>query len=443
MKAFSPVVVSVLGATSGVTTLRVTPKGIERGVLDAEVPWAHRDDGRIYWDPQWLQNLLGMLSCYARRGILAMGIPGADVAITPTDGGNPPLAMPHYRGFGDADLTRTLEALGVDKLCVYLASGGANVAPYQPLCQMGNTPVYGMRGMTPQVITTADFITRYLTMENGRDADMATSQGLTPKIISLCRILPGFNGAELFPGEPYQGLLTNHHIGDSLVRILPCSHDSIWSRMWGYWATGKLVPWNIWTGSWCGWAYRLNADLHPSAATFHAGISFEGADERKSAIANIALIGPAYKALLMRGGLTYRQGADLAVRNLSNVKPFDITQMPADVDAAADFVLGHYGNQMIYALPGTLFTLAHLCRVQMDTAAAVLGVDPPVSVSITGGFAENGAFLQTLQDLGFNPIVPPHAGFATHMGLAARAIQLQLNTTFAEACHIVADLKVS
>lgn len=440
MQVFSPVVVSVLGATSGVTTLRVTSDGIERGVLDAHVPWDHHDS-RMYWNPQWLKNLLGMLSNYARGGILAMGIPGADIVITTTDAWGTPLAMPHYRGFGDADLAETLDQLGLGKLEMYLASGGANVAPYQPYCQLHHTTIPDLRGMERQVITTADFITRHLTMEDGRDADMATSQGLTPEAIELCRKLPGINGAVLFPGELYQGLLTNHHIGDNLVRILPCSHDSIWSRMWGYWATGKLIPWNIWTGSWCGWAHRLKADLHPSAATFFAGISLEGAGERKSAIANIAMVGPVYKATLMRGGLTYRQGADLAVRNLSRVTPFDITQMPADVGAASDFVLRHYGDQMINALPGILFTLAHLCRVQMDEAAAVLDTEAPVDASITGGFSENEAFLEALRMKGFNPIVPPHAGIATHMGLAARAASLETNVHFSDACQGMANLK--
>lgn len=438
----------VFGASEGASGILFRPDGAEK-VFHMKIPWIMIDGKATYWPVDWLKEILAMTKRYVKPGdIIAPAMWGADIY---TDHS----MLRHYASVSDEHLEKAL-ALGQNsQLEMYLATGGANVAAYQPLGQiMAMMADRAIWLASESIDLVANLMTYMLTGIPVFDAIMAQSQGLLkPKAYQFYQnIFPGHEGKIGLKRFPYSRSWPSdkntilHHDG---IYFTPTSHDSVFSRMVGF-STG--CEWVIWTGSWLGTATKVSNEVQPSAQTFEAGVAFEGLGESRAAITNIAKLGTLYKRLVEAAGMNYQSMSDHACEMAIHGKLYDghflekkYGQLLKNEDEAFSWILKNGTPK--YACGQIISLAAYYCRLKIEATAKVLGVLVPTTVALTGGWAANKAFHTMLKREHFEVVIPREAQYATHAGIAADALRrYMLQTTdqpctFAEALAVLPEFK--
>jgi hypothetical protein len=432
------VVVFVFGATTGLT-VQVFKDGDSEQVMQANIPWLENGDDSIFWPMEWLRKMLNAIKEWAGPGDVLVGaMPGADLVFIGDDN-NPIGPARHYRCV-DPNFWR--DGLGdVQPLDLYLATGGAAVEFWQPFSQILFERVHRpelWHQSVNQIVSLADWMTYQMIYlyEVGTifsyDATMAQSQGLfnegvprqdTREVYS--RVLGEQICEALFSGvdDPLatDGQLVRAVSVSQGRTLFPVSHDSPYSRDVGF----SCCPFVLWTGSWLGMAIRT--DVKPSRKSFEAGFAFEGVGDSRAAVTNTGMYGPVWKALKDRGSYVSYEAAVSQVMPLfdDEVPTLSLDEMPDDPKEAALWVLSHSltaGPEMAMAMAMFVKAVATKCVTDIRQAAKLLQMDEPTEVAITGGWAENKAFIKAIKQCGLKVLIPPLAANATHAGLAAKAL---------------------
>jgi sugar (pentulose or hexulose) kinase len=168
-----------------------------------------------------------------------------------------------------------------------------------------------------------------------------------------------------------------------------------------------------------------------SEHTFNAKLVFEAMpNNAMSAISNIGMHGPLYKALKnAKGEISYEQATKLALTKLNKVIEkelvFNQEILSQKSDDFARLALEEVHGDLDLALATMVNTIAVVCKSGLFDAATALGVRrKPIVVAIVGGFAENKALMKALDMHGITTVVPAFASLATQAGAAAHALCL-------------------
>lgn len=422
-------VVFCFGVTAGFTVIKYGHEKAE--VLhNVPIPWIIYGEN-IIWPYQWLvKQLCSAKEKYVFPGdILSLGMWGSDMAVIRKNGEVNPLL--HYRSATDADLDLTLSQIGVTREDMYLYSGGAAAASYQPLgliaAQRRYDPNFFDRWLTSpikHVVPMSTIMTMILTGELGNDSIMLQNMGLCKKLerhlISNLEI-QGFS-AEMFfaddcPTFDQSKVITTPFKGGEIY-VIPMGHDSVHSRNVCFALTENThgVTVDNWCGSWYGNAYRINGDILPSRETFAQNINFEA----DAVVTNIGMIGPTYKKLINLYRLeNYKAASDLAATAFPT-PAMAVEELLDPNFADSDFA--RCGDASII-LASFLKGAAALAINDAKNMLATLGLPEPNTISVTGGWGENKTYIQALacHNLHINATVVRHACNATPAGLAADA----------------------
>lgn len=424
------IIVPVVGATTGLTVWEFSKDGAAL-IMDTPVPWLKEDNGAWYWPLDWLKNICKEIMKLAKPGdIVTMAIPGADLAIE-TDKGW--LDAQHYQSIGVGYFNHFMDMSHMSRLEVYLKSGGANVAFFQPPAQLEAEVIRrGLLNLVTEIksiVPLSDWIT--FTMTDGLDIVMLDqvmlqSQGL---LVDSAKEIYEREFSQLITralvNKPM--FTTNANLTDTMSRlIIPVTHDSVPARMVGFSADTLFV---IWTGSWVGTAISLlgRDDIVPSEKTYSANIVFEGIGKSRAAISNITMAGPIYKSL--KAELSFDQMVEVVMDYMPRVKTFDLEEMPIEsIKESCAWLCDKYVTPGVSAT-ALIKTTALACYTNLKNQAEMLGLEDPCQVAIIGGWAENRAFKMILEKLGLKVVIPPLAKDATHVGLAAEALVRTGNAT--------------
>ncbi|MCX6789694.1 MAG: hypothetical protein NTZ42_03760 [Candidatus Gribaldobacteria bacterium] len=422
---------AVLGMSSGLTVQRWNEKEVET-VCQMTIPWIGNDKD-IFWPEQWLRSVVELVNSYAEQGdTIAWAMPGADLAFVERYRVSMSerayrLILPilSYQSLADGVIFEEINKM-VNPKKAYRQMAGANWAFFQPPSHI----FYYLKELQSgdfKVISLADWIS-YLakgakTEIPVHDSTMLQSMGaydFDGSTSGLYTELFGEDTAEKI--FPFDVLGENAYSTIDDIKIIPCSHDSVFARRIGF----SVCPSGIWTGTWVGtsdWIGEKN--IKPSNKTFDAGIAFEGLGNLRALITNISMAGAIYKAIVQKLGWSYEQAskkAAEAVSHLGSQVVFDLDELPTDTEAVEKLVAGKALNAGDYTLAYLLQSLAAACRRKKEAVYKILRRKVPEEVAVFGGFAENQAFLQALKNFGFEPIVPKFASNATHAGLAMDAL---------------------
>lgn len=420
---------AVLGMSSGLTVQQWSTKGVET-VCQMTIPWMV-EGKNIFWPNKWIEDAVEMVNSYAHSGdTIAWAMPGADLACVRKHRIESAfcLALPllNYRSLVDGAVFQKISE-SVNPKEAYRKIGGANWAFFQPPSHIFCYLKELQSDENVKVITLADWITYLASGGNDKslkhDPNMLQSQGLYSWVAKGLYL-------ELFGEElskriaPFDLFEPDTYItrSDNQVRVIPCSHDSV-ARKIGF----SVCRSGIWTGTWVGTDDLIgDKNIQPSGRTFDAGIAFEGLGNLRALITNISMAGAVYKAIVQKcGWRSYKEAsiiAEKALHNHGDQVVFDIDELPADATMAAEFILKKSLNNGAYALAYLLQSLAAACRKKKELVYRILRRKVPEKTAVFGGFAENIAFLQALENFGFEPIVPKFAANATHAGLAMEAL---------------------
>jgi len=425
----------VLGMSSGLTVQQWTQGKVET-VCQMSIPWAiewvsgHKN---IYWPSKWLKNVVEMVNFYAKSGdIISWAMPGADLAFVEKYRLNMTeeayrLALPilNYQSLADEVIFQEISK-SVDPRVAYLKMHGANWAFFQSPVHIAYYQKKLQKYPDIQVVPLADWIT-YLAMgattKIAHDPTMLQSMGaygIDTRDPLYAKLFGKDLAGRIFPFDVSK--LDEVFITADGIRIVPCSHDSVYARRIGF----SKCPSGIWTGTWVGTSDWIGGkDIKPSGRTFDAGIAFEGLGSLRALITNISMAGAIYKAIVQKFGWSYEEASKEVVKvvySLGDRVAFIIDRLPGDTDVAAKFIIEKALNDGVHALAYLLLSLAVACRQKKELVYKILRRKVPKEVAVFGGFSENIAFLQALKNFGFEPIVPPFAANATHAGLAIEAL---------------------
>ena len=84
--------------------------------------------------------------------------------------------------------------------------------------------------------------------------------------------------------------------------------------------------------------------------------------------------------------------------------------------------LAEYSNDTTQALAELVGNLARTCVETLRKTDELFHRKHKKEVAVTGGWAKNRLFLQALEELGYQVVIPPFADLATAAGLAADAL---------------------
>jgi len=421
-------VVFCFGVTAGFTVIKYGPEKAE--VLhNVPIPWI-LEGNNVIWPYQWLvKQLCSAKEKYVFPGdILSLGMWGADMAVIRKNGEVNPLL--HYRSATNADLDLMLSRIGVTREEMYLHSGGAAAASYQPLGLIGAQkrydPTFFKRWLTSpieNIVPMSTIMTLILTGELGNDSIMLQDMGLCKNAKALYSKL-GIDeiSEETFfaddcPTFDQSKVITTPFKGGEIF-VIPMGHDSVHSRNVSFALTEAThgVTVNNWTGSWYGNAFKIDGNILPSRETFLQNINFEG----DAVVTNIAMIGPIYKKLMNLYRLeNYKAASDLA----ATAFPTPAMAMDELLDPNfADSDFARCGDASII-LASFLKGAAALAINDAKNMLATLSLPEPNTISVTGGWGENKTYIQALacHNLHINATVVRHATNATPAGLAADA----------------------
>ncbi|MCX6789887.1 MAG: hypothetical protein NTZ42_04800 [Candidatus Gribaldobacteria bacterium] len=422
------IIAIVFGVSSGVTVMEFKIKEKPREILRADIPWEKSTNGAICMPTRWLATFFQMIKNYATSGDVITGATwGADLHWSSP-------SIQHYQSVQQKHLEMVKSI--VPPLEIYLNTGGVNVDIYQPYAQLEAIKKrwpqikYGSKAIIP----FNDHITWYLSEERKHDPNMLNSQGLLaknwrsvyekifePNIVARIRPWALFQEQELITES-------------SGIIIVPFSHDSLYSRITGFAECESL----LWTGSWFGSAHQVDPSIKPNEKTFEAQISFEGLGSKRSAITNVKMFGAIYKELLRRLGLSYKKASEYSLPFMrteqeSHLSDEDIRELPNDATSGADFIMKK-AEKKNRVVPFFIKTVAYAGIQKDKEVAKTLDLEQKNEIGVTGGFAENEAFLEALRVMGYKVYIPSFAAISTHAGLAADAlVRLGVASTYNSA----------
>lgn len=411
---------AVLGATTGLSVVRYDSVGAEV-VLNEPIPWV-RDKDLWIWPLNWLCEQLERLKWNLAEAsdIIVSGMWGADLALVRKSGGKT-LPLLHYRSATNEDLDNMLFRISRTREEMYLLSGGAAAACYQPLGLLAATEKHQPEIFDDDriwgIVPMSGIMSWRLSNEPGQDPIMRQSMGLhAPTAAKLYQGLQigGVTGDSVGAGAVL-GIDTifETRVPNGTIRVIPTSHDSVFSRLVGLAECCSV----IWTGSWLGTTIAVDEKIQPTPNTFRSSINFEGLGPYRAAVTNTAMFGPDYKELVRR----------LGVKNYTEASALAMTRMTVQPMLASD--VANHRNVVEIAckmfpdpamvLASYIIGVANTIAQELKGVSKTLGLDTPRTVAITGGWAENAAFIQALQMNELDVIIPRHASSATHAGLAA------------------------
>ncbi len=446
------VITVVFGATTG-CSVDIFAGGKCTTVSREDIPWITVPDGdggeAIYWPNRWVEGKLLLLSAWAEPGdIICVGMPGADLALVR---GEPRFhnlefePVQHYRSV-PAICQEVVESTNVAAL--YRRQNGALVASFQPPAQLlaeAKRRPAKLRA-AKAIVPFCDVMTYWLTQTFnnepilGHDRHMLQDQGLSNRRDMrrwLTKLVGGFAGLEekLVPWKLFR---EREMIRTSSgVMIMPVSHDSVYSRLVGL----AFCPKGIWTGTWVGSFQRPSHGFKPNDDCLKLGLAFEGYGHASAAITNCAgMAGAAYKWMKDQRNYSYQRAAELACECLgihSQEKLAPVFKSVNEPDFAKEWFLTRFGGQP-NGLAALVEAVAYSCICTLEDADKMFGTRSDLEVAITGGWAENKAFLKAIDRLKYTPVIPPFASQATSAGLAAEAlVRAKRAATFAEALSLL------
>jgi sugar (pentulose or hexulose) kinase len=418
------VLVLVFGATTGVTLHEfIVGRGF-RLLWNKEIPW--KMEGSVYvWPMNWLQDILNEVRRMATPGtIIASAMWGADVVHMSDDEiiGK----VFHYRSVPSTFAEQLIKDSGISKHEWSRLMGNVHPEFYQMVFMSRFWHQNTLYNKSSRVIPLADWITWKLSGQKGHDRVMLHNQGVgvpTAKLIN----------SYLQPARLMFSPVWPEFISDQLletengVYVVPCTHDSALARTV---LASTDLKWGLWTGSWYGVCKIVDANDKASESTFNAGLVFEAMpNNAMSAISNIGMHGPLYKALKnVNGEISYERATELAFTKLDQAHErglyFSDQILSETPEEFAKSALEYLGGDLSLALAAMLNTIASRCMSGLFNAASALGLHTPREVAIVGGFAENAAILKALSKYNVNAVVPPFAELATQAGAAAHALCL-------------------
>lgn len=410
------IIAIVFGVSSGVTVMEFRINEKPKEILRADIPWKKHDNGAICMPTRWLAMFFQMIKTYAAPGDIITGATwGADLYwLSPN--------IQHYQSVQQRHL-EMVESI-IPPLEIYLSTGGVNVDIYQPYAQLEALQErwFKIRHGSRAIVPLNDHITWLLSGAEKHDPNMLNSQGLLAENWRTVyeKIFESSFIARIRPWELFreQELITE----PSGIIIVPFSHDSLYSRITGFAECESL----LWTGSWFGTARQVNPSIKPSEESFKSQISFEGLGPKRSAITNVKMFGAIYKELLCRLGLSYKKASEYCLPFMvagreDHLSDEDIKKLPNDAISGADFIM-EKAKKADRVVPFFIQTVAYAGIQKDKEVAETLGLEQKNEIGVTGGFAENEAFLETLRVMGYKVHIPSFAAISTHVGLAADAL---------------------
>ena len=425
-KKIERVLVLVFGATTGVTLHEFKVGCGFRLLWNKEIPW--KMEGSVYvWPMSWLEKTLKEVKAEATPGtIIASAMWGADVVHMHED--EIVGKVLHYRSIPSEFAEELKNDSGISDYEWSRLMGHVHPAFYQMVFSSRFWRERTLCESHLQVIPLADWITWKLSGQKGHDHVMLHNQGAGNSTSKLVNIYFDKWDSSLF--APVWLEFSSNQLLEtgSSEYVVPCTHDSAYARTI---LASTDLPWGLWTGSWYGVCKIVEGGTDTaSEKTFNAKLVFEAMPNNgMSAISNIGMHGPLYKALKnVNGEISYERATELALAKLDKVIDYKVvygpkilSQKPEEfAKSALEKVDGDHG----LALASMVNTIAVNCESGLTKAASALDVSTPKEVAIVGGFAENSAILTALKGCGIDAIVPPFAGLATQAGAAAHALCL-------------------
>ncbi|MCX6724306.1 MAG: hypothetical protein NT155_04025 [Candidatus Staskawiczbacteria bacterium] len=427
LEKINRILVLVFGATTGATLHEFKVNSGYRPIWKKDIPWQMA--GKVYfWPMDWLKQVLAEVREMATPGtIIAPAMWGADVVHMWGDRIEGDVL--HYRSVPEAFANQLMAETGIPKHEWSRLMGNVNAEFYQMVFSGAFWRNYTQDQRRLEVVPLADWMTWWLSGYQGHDPVMLCNQGAgapTSKLVNRY-----FNENNLDEFAPVWRVFGANELLplQNGAFVMPCTHDSPIARLI---LASTGLAWGLWTGSWYGVfrAISKGDKIVASEQTYKAGLVFEAMPGGGvSAISNIAMDGPRYKALKnVNGEISYRDAADLALARIYRVAKnqtiFPDEMMKLEPGAFATAAMAETKGSPNMALAIMANTIAMSSKKGLEAAASALGLSNPESIAIVGGFAENAAILKALELNGINPIVPPFAGMATQAGLAARALCL-------------------
>ena len=441
------VLVLVAGATTGVTLYEFIMGRGFRLLWNKDIPWII--EGQVYvWPMNWLKNVLSGIKAMATPGtIITSAMWGADV-VHMDDSDEIVGKVLHYRSVPSEFAEGLIKESGISNYEWSRLMGNVHPAFYQAVFSSCFWRQYVHCDRRLQVIPLADWITWQLSGQKGHDRVMLHNQGLgvpTSKLVN--EYFDTLHRSRFAPvwSEFHSSQILE--IGNNRY-VVPCTHDSAFARM-VLASTG--LPWGLWTGSWYGVCKIMSNEINMiGERTFNAGLVIEAMpNNAMSAISNIGMHGPLYKALKnVNGPISYNHATELALASLDEVIMknifFDKEFLSQESEVFARWALEKAGGHLCIALAVMVNTIATSCKSGLSNAALALGMSIPRNVAIVGGFSENQAILEALKRYHIYTVVPPFAGLATHAGAAAHALCLAgMASTTKEALKMFPNVELT
>jgi hypothetical protein len=346
--------------------------------------------------------------------------PGADVV-------SGEYAM-HYRPLMETKVVREIsrQVCG-GKTWIYEAQRGAQVAPFQAVCQCWWMK-YKLGIEANDVTMLCDWVTdvatggfkarsRSMGRCNGTD-DREWSQALFERL----GLLEYWEGLWQYPFFETDELVPSWN--ECLV--VPSAHDGI-SRWGSYEADGEDgthggCELGFTLGGWNMVALRMGQhQVRSLRALMRRGAAIEGEGDYLSVIANSVMSGPLYEEIRKLARWSYKRAAREAARHL----PWRGTSLPVENMApavSADRLIEICGDKA-RALAAIIEKTAELLDRDARAIASAVGMELPRAVSIYGGPSENAALRGALERRGYSLRIPRHAATMTADAAAADALR--------------------
>ena len=438
------VLVLVFGATTGVTLHEFKVGQGFRLIWNQDIPWAGVPPIYI-WPMYWLAGLLDQVKKMATPGtIIASAMWGADVVHINKDRdiANPEL---HYRSIPESFANDMMLESDIPKSEWSRLMGHVHPEFYQMVFNDAFWRVFTQRCEHLQVVPLADWITTKLSGQLGHDPVMLHNQGAavaTSKLVNRY-----FNHKLLSVFAPIWRIFKPNELLDlgNEVYVVPCTHDSTLARLI---LASTGLSWGLWTGSWYGVCHAVadNEGITPGEKTYNAKLVFEAMPGGLTAISNIGMHGPLWKALKnAHGQISYSEAAQMALERLKDTQfTFSDEMLKQKPENFVEKALDLTKNDLGLALAIMAKTIAEYSKKGLNAAASALGLANPQNIAIVGGFSKNAAILKALQLQGLNTVIPPFAGIATQAGMAAQALRLSGTAkTITEALEMIPNLALA
>lgn len=383
----------------------------------------------FFWDLNRLDQILAeALSLIPKGAALSLYGWGADWMAVNMGGGaiGKPL---HYATFFQSKECYWLQKVlqRKSKWDMFEMTGGASVDRYQLYTHMmwllDHHRDWLCSDETSRLMSIADYITRFFSGVSGQDLATLQSHGLLSTGAELAYLdIFGSDGEKMSdlirPWNPFDQ--EKALVSENRPIVIPCTHDSGLSRLWGS-IFADLINW---CGSFTGVAATIWADRSMLKGLFEAGFCLEGAGRLGFANANVHNWGMIWKALTQISGFNYDGLAKLAAGiewNNVTVEPAFSEAHLADPIVGAKLLIDQFNSNVAQAarvvMENAVESLYHRTRQLQNCSGLELK-----SVAVTGGFAENRLYKDLIMRRIGSVVTPPFAEVATVMGAYVETI---------------------